>query len=63
MLCWIGMEKVNWTELVIDEEVLQSSILGKIKRTKANCIGEILLKKCLLKYIVEGKWTGQGNEE
>ena len=57
------MEKMNCTELVTDEEVLQSSILRKIKRMKANWIGQILRKKCLLKYIVEGTGTGQENEE
>jgi hypothetical protein len=62
MLFWIRMEKVKWTELVTDEKVLQSSILRKIK-IKANWIGQILLKKCLLKYVVEGTGMGQEDEE
>ena len=49
MLCWRRMEKVNWTELVIDGEMLQSSILHKIKIMKASWFGQILRKKCLLK--------------
>jgi hypothetical protein len=34
MLRWRRMEKVNWTERVIDEEVLQSSILRKMKKNE-----------------------------
>jgi len=42
------MKKVNWTEFVIDAEVLQSSVVHKIKRMEAKWIGQILRKKCLL---------------
>jgi len=54
------MEKISWTDHVRNEEVLlrvkeQRNILHKIKKRKANWIGHILRRNCLLQRIIEGK--------
>jgi hypothetical protein len=54
------MEKISWTDRVRNEEVLhrvkeERIILHTIKRRKANWIGHILRRKCLLKHVIEGK--------
>ena len=54
------MEKISWTEHVSNEEVLlrvkeQSNILYEINRPKANWIGHILRRNCLLQRVIEGK--------
>jgi hypothetical protein len=36
-----------------------SNILHKIKRRKANWIGHILCRNCLLKHVIEGKIEGK----
>jgi hypothetical protein len=56
------MEKISWTDRVRNEEVLQGvredrNMLQKIRR-KANCIGHILRRNCLLKHVIEGKTEG-----
>jgi replicative superfamily II helicase len=64
------MEKISWTDHVRNEEVLysikeESSILRTIK-WKANWIGHILHRNCLLTNIIEGKmgeWRRQKDEE
>ena len=58
------MEKISWTDHVRNEEVLlrvneQRNILHKIRKRKANCIGHILRRNCLLKQVIEGKIKGQ----
>jgi hypothetical protein len=35
------------------------NILHTIKRRKANCIGHILRRNCLLKHVIEGKLEGR----
>jgi hypothetical protein len=57
------MEKINWTDCVRNEEILhrvkeERNILHKIKRRKANWIGHILRRNCLLKHVIEGKIEG-----
>jgi len=57
------MEKIIWTDHVRNEEVLlraneQRNILHEIKR-KANWIGHILRRSCLLKQVIEGKIKGE----
>jgi hypothetical protein len=37
----------------------QRNILHEIRKRKANCIGHILRRNCLLKHVVEGKIQGQ----
>jgi hypothetical protein len=49
---------------VRNEEVLlrvseQRNILHEIRKRKANWIGHILLRNCLLKEVIEGKIEGQ----
>jgi hypothetical protein len=58
------MEKISWTEHVRNEEVLlrvneQRNILHEIIKRKANWIGHILRRNCLLKQVIEGKIKGQ----
>jgi len=58
------MEKISWTDHVRNEEVLlrvseQRNILHKIIKWKANWIGHILCRNCLLKQVIEGKIKGQ----
>ena len=60
MLCWRRMEKISWTDRVRIEEVLirvkkQRNILREISKRKANWIGHILGRNCLLQRVIEGK--------
>jgi hypothetical protein len=57
------MEKISWTDHVKNEEVLprvkeQRNILHEISKRKANWIGHILRRNCLLQQVVEGKIKG-----
>jgi hypothetical protein len=63
MWCWRRMEKVSWTNHVRNEEVLlrataQRNILHEISKWKANWIGHILDRNCLLQWVIEGKIKG-----
>ena len=58
------MEKISWTDHVRNEEVLlrvneQRNILHEIRERKANFIGHILRRNCLLQQFIEGKIKGQ----
>ena len=58
------MEKFSWTDLVRNEKVLlrvkeQRNILHEISKRKANWIGHILRRNCLLKHVIEGKIKGR----
>jgi hypothetical protein len=60
------MEKISWTDRVRNEEVLHRvkddrNIVHTIKRRKANWIGHILRRNCLLKHVFEGKLEGNIN--
>jgi len=60
MWCWRRMEKISWTDYVRNEEVLlrvkeQRNILHEIRKRKANWIGHILRRNCLLQRVIEGK--------
>jgi len=60
----VVLEKISWTEHVRNEEVLltvneQRNILHEIRKRKANCIGHILRRNCLLKQVIEGKIKGE----
>ena len=64
MWCWRRMEKIIWTDHVRNEEVLlrvneQRNILHEIRKRKANWIGHILRRNCLLKQAIEGKIKGE----
>ena len=59
MWCWRRMEETSRTYRVRNEEVLwrvkeERNVVYKIQRRKANCIGHILRRNCLLKHFVEG---------
>jgi len=57
------MEKISWTDHVRKEDVLlrvkeQRNILHEICKRKANWIGHILRRNCLLQRVTEGKIQG-----
>ena len=58
------MEKISWIDHVRNEEVFlrvneQRNILREIRKRKANWIGHILRRNCLLKQVIEGKIKGE----
>ena len=60
MWCWGRTEEISWTDHVRNEEVLlrvkeQRNILHEIRKPKANWIGHILRRNCLLQQVIEGK--------
>jgi len=63
MWCWRRMEKIIWTDHVRNEGVLlraneQRNILHEVRKRKANWIGHILRRNCLLQQVIEGKIKG-----
>jgi hypothetical protein len=57
------MEKISSTDRVNNEAVLhrvkeEMNILHTIRRRKANWIGHILRRNCLLKHVIQGKIIG-----
>jgi hypothetical protein len=63
MWCWRRTEKISWTDRVRNEVLLrvseQRNILHEIRKRKANWIGHILRRNCLLKQVIEGKIKGR----
>jgi hypothetical protein len=63
MWCWRRMEKFSWIDHVRNEVLLrleeERNVLRTIQRRKANWIGHILLRNCLLKHVIEGKLEGR----
>jgi hypothetical protein len=62
MWCWGRMEKISWTDCARNQEVLHTvkekrTIVHTIKM-KANWIGHILHRNCLLNHISEVKIEG-----
>jgi hypothetical protein len=58
------MEKLSWTDHVRNEGVLlrvkeQMNIPHEIRKRKANWIGHILRRNCLLQRVTEGKIQGE----
>jgi hypothetical protein len=58
------MEKISCTDLVRNEEVLLTvkgprNIINEMSKRKANWIGHILLRNCLLQQVIEGKVKGE----
>ena len=54
------MEKIKWSEKVTNEQVLdrigdKRTLLNNILRRKANWIGHILRRNCLLHDAIEGQ--------
>jgi len=63
MWYWRRMEKISRTDHVRNREVLlrvkeQRTILHEIRKRKANWIGHILRRNCLLQWVIEGKIKG-----
>jgi len=66
MWCWRRMQKISWTDHVRNEEVLlrvneQRNMLREISKQKANWIGHILCRNCLLhvQQVIEGEIKGR----
>ena len=58
MWCWRRTEKISWTDHMRNEEVLlkvkeQRNILPEISKRKANWIGHILPRNCLLQRVIK----------
>jgi hypothetical protein len=57
------MEKISWTDRVRNAEVLErikaTNMVGTINRRKANWIGHLLHRYCLLQHVIEGKIEGR----
>ena len=63
MWCCRRMEKISLTDHVRNKEVSlrvneQRNILHEIRKRKANWIGHILRRNCLLQQVTEGKIKG-----
>ena len=63
MWCWRRIEKIKWTDRVTNEDVLrrvgeERIIIKTILQRKANWIGHILRRDCLLHDVIEGKLQG-----
>ena len=58
-MCWRRIQKFSWTDRAKNAEVLQSvkewNILHIVKVRKAEWIGYILSRNCLLQHFIEGK--------
>jgi hypothetical protein len=58
------MVYISWADRLKNEEVLhrvkeERNIVHTIERRKANWIGHILRRNCLLKPVIEGKLEGR----
>jgi hypothetical protein len=62
MWCWRRMEKISWTDHVRNDVLLRGkewrNILHEISKRKANWMGHILRRNCLLQQVIEGKTRG-----
>ena len=57
------MEKIRWTDHVRNEEVLlivkwQRNFVHEMRKRKADWIGHILRRNCLLQRVIEGQING-----
>jgi hypothetical protein len=62
MWCWRRMENIKWSDKVTNEQVLERigekrTLLNNILRRKANWMGHILRRNCLLHDSIEGPMT------
>jgi hypothetical protein len=60
MCCWRRMEKIIWADRVKKLEILkiiqeERNNLHAIKRRKANWIGHVLGRNCLVKHVIGGE--------
>jgi len=65
---WGREEKTSWTDHVRNKEVLlrvkeQRNILHEIRKRKANWIGHILCRNCLLQQVIEGEIKGRDRSD
>jgi hypothetical protein len=55
--------EISWTDRVKNEALhsvnQERNILHTVKRRKANWVGHILRRNCLLKHVIEGKIEGR----
>jgi hypothetical protein len=61
--CWRRMEKISWTDSVRNKDVFlrvkeQRNILHEICKRRANWIGHILRRNCLLQRVTKEKIQG-----
>jgi hypothetical protein len=66
MWCQRKMEKISWTDHVrnkVLQRVKERNILHTIKRRKANWIGHILHRNCLLRHVTVRKDTGKDRRD
>jgi len=66
MWCWRRVEKTSWTDRVRSKEISRKikeerNIVHTVHRRKANWIGHILHRNCLLKDVIEGKIEGKAD--
>jgi hypothetical protein len=59
--------EISWTDHVRNEEALltvkeQRNILHEISKRKANWIGHIFRRNCLVQGVIEGKIKGGGGD-
>ena len=64
MWCSRRMEEISWTDRVRNEVALhgvreERNILHRVERRKANWIGHVLCRNCLLKHVIVGKIWGR----
>ena len=64
MWCWKRMENISWTDHVRNEEVLhrakeERNIVHTVKIRKANWIGHVWRRNCLLNKVIDGKVEGR----
>jgi hypothetical protein len=62
MWCWRRMEKISWTDHVRNKVLLRAMKEIKIrenKKRKANWIGHILHRNCILKDVIERSTEGR----
>jgi hypothetical protein len=60
------MEKISWTDRLRNEVLCrvkeERNIIHTVKSRKANWIGYILRRNCLIKHVIEGKREGRVKE-
>jgi hypothetical protein len=63
MWCWRRLEDISWTDHVNTQSKGGKVHSSHNKTKKANWIGHILHKNCLVKHIIEGKISGTRRRE
>jgi len=58
------MDTIRWIDHVREKWVLhrvkeESNVLHTMKRRKANCVGHILRRNCLINHFIEGEVEGR----